>query len=100
CFHVIDSCLAAGTLIEMANGRTKPIENIHAGDQVFSPYDHTDSALAVMDTTKGTERIPMVRIEDEHGRRLLLTETHPVQVPGRGMVMSKYLKEGDVVTTK
>lgn len=100
CFHVIDSCLAAGTLIEMANGRSVPIESIHAGDQVFSPYDHADSALAVMDTTKGTERIPMIRIKDEHGRSLLLTETHPVHLPGRGMVMGKYLNVGDVVTTK
>lgn len=100
CFHVIDSCLAAGTLIEMADGRSAPIESIHDGDHVFSPYDHADSALAVMDTTKGTEPIPMVRIEDEHGRSLLLTETHPIQVPGRGMVMGKYLKQGDVVMTK
>jgi hypothetical protein len=100
CFHVIDSCLAKGTMIEMANGRSAPIETIHAGDQVFSPYDHTDSALAVMDTTKGTERIPMVHIQDERGRSLLMTETHPIEVPGRGMVMSKYLNEGDVVMTK
>lgn len=100
CFHVIDSCLAAGTMIEMADGRSAPIESIHAGAQVFSPYDHADSALAVMDVTKGTEPIPMVRIEDEHGRSLLLTETHPVQLPGRGMVAGKYLKEGDVVMTK
>jgi hypothetical protein len=100
CFHVIDSCLAAGTMIEMADGRARAIQNVHSGDKVFSPYDHADAALAVMDTTKGTEPIPMVRITDEHGKSLLLTETHPVQVPGRGMVASKYLTLGDVVMTK
>jgi hypothetical protein len=100
CFHIINSCLARGTRIEMADGRSAPIETIRSGDQVYSPFDLDDHSLAVMDTTKGVELVPMVHIEDEHGRSLLLTEAHPVVVEGRGMVMAKRLRAGDQVTTK
>jgi hypothetical protein len=95
-----NSCLAAGTKIEMASGWLLPIEEIQMGDLVYSPYDLSDFSLRVADTITGTESTPMVRIEDEHGKSLLLTEKHPVDIVGRGMVMAKYLKAGDVVTTK
>ena len=70
------------------------------GDLVSSPYDQSDFNLQVADRILGTERSPMVRIEDERGRSLLLTENHPIDVVGRGMVLAKHLKAGDKVTTK
>jgi hypothetical protein len=100
CLKITNSCLAAGTLIEMPSGGLTPIESIQSGDEVFNPYDRSDLALTVADTAKGFETVPMVRIVDEAGRSLLMTEMHPIQVANRGMVMAKYLSAGDVVTTK
>jgi len=100
CLKITNSCLAAGTLIEMPSGRPMPIESIESGDQVHNPYDRSDLALTVADTAKGYETVPMVRIGDDAGRSLLMTEMHPIHVADRGMVMAKYLSVGDVVTTK
>jgi intein/homing endonuclease len=58
------------------------------------------TSLTVADTAKGFETVPMVRIEDEKGRSLLMTEMHPIQVVERGMVTAKHLKEGDMVMTQ
>lgn len=100
CMQETNSCLAAGTAIEMADGGMRPIESIHSGDRVFSPFHQGDLSMTISDTAKGFEVVPMVRIEDEQGHNLLMTEMHPIQVVGRGMVMAKYLKTGDVVETK
>ncbi|MFT3772394.1 MAG: Hint domain-containing protein [Minicystis sp.] len=100
CIKETNSCLASGTQIEMADGAQKPIESIHDGDRVLTPNAKGDLQLTISDTAKGIETVPMVRIEDERGHSLLMTEMHPIQVVGRGMVMAKYLQTGDVVQTK
>ncbi|MFT3769005.1 MAG: hypothetical protein QM820_26490 [Minicystis sp.] len=100
CIKETNSCLASGTQIEMADGAMKPIETIHDGDRVLTPNAKGDLQLTISDTAKGIETVPMVRIEDERGHSLLMTEMHPIQVVGRGMVMAKYLQKGDVVETK
>ncbi|MBN1208989.1 MAG: hypothetical protein JXB05_29295 [Myxococcaceae bacterium] len=94
---ITNSCLAAGTEIELAAGKSATIESLKAGDQVSNPYH---PALTVMDTAVGFEKVPMVRIRSEAGRTLLMTEMHPIQVAGRGMVQAKALREGDVAMTK
>jgi len=100
CIKVTNSCLAAGTMIAMSDGTATPIEAIKSGDQVFNPHDKRDSALEVSDTAKGVELEPMVRIQDEKGRSLLMTRMHPMPVVDRGMVLAKYLKVGDKVMTE
>jgi len=100
CIVVTNSCLAAGTKIQMSNGSAVAIESIQAGDSVSNPYDSTDHALSVSDTAKGHEDVPMVRIQDAAGRNLLMTAMHPIHVIGRGMVMAKYLNAGDSVMTE
>jgi len=100
CMKMTNSCLAAGTLIDIAGGQSLPIESLKIGDSVASPFDRQDGALLVSDVAKGFEAVPMVRIEDEKGHGLLLTEMHPVPVEGRGMVLGRDLQVGDVVTTK
>lgn len=87
-------------MIEMSDGRSVPIETIKTGDLVSNHFDHDGFALTVVDTLKGIEIPPMVRIEDERGKSLLMTAKHPIDVVGRGMVMAERLKVGDVVTTK
>jgi len=94
---VTNSCLAAGTEIELAAGKTAPVEALKAGDRVLNPHQ---PSLTVMDTAIGTETVPMVRIRSEAGRSLLMTEMHPIQVMARGMVQARALKKGDVVLTK
>jgi hypothetical protein len=100
CIRETNSCLAAGTLIQLADSRSAPIESLQAGDHVFNPFEKTKTWLTVADTAKGFETVPMVRIEDEKGRSLLMTEMHPIQVMERGMVTAKHLKEGDMVMTQ
>jgi len=100
CINVTNSCLAAGTVIQLADGRGAPIESIQTGDQVFNPFEKTRTSLTVADTAKGIETVPMVRIKDEKGRSLLMTEMHPIQVVKRGMVTAKHLKAGDMVLTQ
>ncbi|MFY1830378.1 Hint domain-containing protein [Myxococcus fulvus] len=94
---VTNSCLAAGTQIELAEGSATPIESVKIGDKVNHPER---PALTVMDTAVGVETVPMVRIRSEAGHSLLMTEMHPIQVMARGMVQARFLKQGDVVLTR
>jgi hypothetical protein len=91
-----NSCLAAGTQIATADGKTRNIEDLHVGDTVANPYA---ASLTVEDTTIGTESTPMVHIVDDHGRELLMTEMHPLYVVDHGIVAAKHLRVGDEVKT-
>lgn len=94
-----NSCLAEGTMVQMAGGDEAAIESITADSRVYSPYSTASSSLQVTDTAKGYEEPPMVRIESQSGKTLLMTEMHPVHVVGKGMVAAKDLREGDRVLT-
>jgi len=94
-----NSCLAAGTEIELATGSRAPIESLRIGHVVFNPYAGSSQSLTIRDTATGTEASPMVRIRDEAGRTLLMTEMHPIATPDRGMVQARALRTGDVVMT-
>jgi intein/homing endonuclease len=91
--------MAEGSMIQMADGSLKPIEFVKIGDRIANPHHPGEKALTVMDTAKGTESVPMVRIQDRAGRSLLLTEMHPMPTVNRGMVQAKRLKVGDQVFT-
>ncbi|WP_224240233.1 Hint domain-containing protein [Hyalangium gracile] len=91
------SCLAEGTQIEMADGKTAPVESITKGTHVVT--DNAGVALNVVDTSVGIERIPMVRLEDDAGHDLLLTASHPVVTPDRGVVWAEELSAGQKVLT-
>ncbi len=100
CITVTNSCLAAGTKVQMANGKPMPIESVKVGDRVANPFIKGGKSLTVMDTAKGFEDVMMVRIEDEKGKELLLTQMHPVSTKNKGMVLAKYLEKGDTVLTQ
>lgn len=95
-----NSCLAAGTQIQLGSGRFAAIESLRIGQEIFSPYAGDHHALTITDTAKGSERSPMVRIRDEAGHTLLMTEMHPIATPDRGMVQARALRTGDVVMTR
>lgn len=94
-----NSCLAEGTQIEVGAGELAPIESLQIGHAVFNPYAAGSHALTIKDTAQGRERAPMVRIRDQAGRTLLMTEMHPIATPDRGMVQARALKTGDIVMT-
>jgi hypothetical protein len=77
-----DQCLVGGTPITMADGSTKPIEDVEEGDLVLSNYGSGDLRPArVLRTHRaaGTEGVVAVT---ESGRRLVSTPEH-VHFAGR-----------------
>jgi preprotein translocase subunit YajC len=96
--QIVYSCLAKGTKIMLADGKTANIEDIAKGSKVVA--DGSGVALSVEDVSVGIERIPMVRIEDDAGRKLLLTASHPVLTPDRGVIWAEELAVGSKVLTK
>ncbi len=94
---VLWSCLADGTLIDMADGTQRPIEKIEPGDKII-----TNAAGLVMEVEgklKGNEDVPMLRLITENGCNVLLTGGHPVVTP-KGVTLARLLKVGDAVATK
>lgn len=100
CMTMTNSCLAEGTKIQLADGSAVPIESIQAGDKTFNPFHPGTPALTVVDTAKGFENVPMVRIKDQKGRSLLMTEMHPIVTVDRGVLQARKLRVGDKVQTK
>ncbi|WP_309894442.1 Hint domain-containing protein [Archangium sp.] len=92
------SCLAKGTQVKLAGGKSAAIETIAKGSEVLT--DGSGVALGVADTSVGIERIPMVRLKDAAGHNLLLTTSHPVMTPDRGVVWAEELAVGDKVMTE
>jgi hypothetical protein len=97
--EMVNSCLAEGTKVEVAGGKEVAVEDIKIGDQTTNQY-HATGLLTVTDTAKGVELSPMIYIEDEAKRSLLMTEMHPVQTIDRGMVLAKALVVDDRVMTR
>lgn len=96
--QIVYSCLAEGTEIRMANGKTLKIEDVTKGSQVLT--NESGLALGVADVSVGIERIPMVRLQDDAGHNLLLTTSHPVLTPDRGVVWAEELSVGNKVFTE
>jgi hypothetical protein len=88
-------CFLAGTKIAMADGSTKPIENIRVGDVVLS-FDEIssqfkpDKVAAVADPTKADHHLVV-------NGSMLLTPTHPVRSKGDWVEIGN-LKIGDTLT--
>ncbi|AKJ06180.1 pretoxin HINT domain-containing protein [Archangium gephyra] len=99
CMSMTNSCLAEGTQVQLSDGRLVPIESIQIGDKIFNPFHPGAQALTVTDISKGFETVPMVRIKDQAGRDLLMTEMHPIATVDRGMVQARKLRVGDKVQT-
>ncbi|MGI0115357.1 Hint domain-containing protein [Zooshikella sp. RANM57] len=90
------SCMAKGTQITMADGSQKPIEQVMIGDQVQA----NGLIMKVEDTSIGNEVLPMIRINTNDGKSVLLTETHPVLTKNRGIIWAKEVRQGDQLMTK
>ena len=72
-----DQCLVEGTPVTMADGTTKPIEDVRAGDEVLSCYGSGDFRPArVTDVSQTTERVGRSRSRPQAGRRIVSTPEH------------------------
>jgi len=93
-----NSCLAEGTLVTLGSGKTVPVEKIAEGDKVVS--DDHGRTLTVQAIAHGYEPFPMVRIQDDRGQRVMVTETHPMLKDTGMVVAAKKLVVGDRVMTR
>jgi DNA helicase-2/ATP-dependent DNA helicase PcrA len=71
-----DQCLVAGTLITMANGTTKPIEDVRPGDEVRSCYGSAVFKPARVMRIHRSTRPGGVAIQTSSGRRIVSTAEH------------------------
>ncbi len=71
-----DQCLVAGTPVTMADGSTKPIEEIREGDLVLSSYGSGDMRPARVTRTHRTRASEGIAITTKSGRRVVSTPEH------------------------
>ena len=71
-----DQCLVEGTLITMADGSTKPIEQVDVGDEVLSSYGSGDMRAARVTDVFVSRRTDGIRIRTRGGREIVSTPEH------------------------
>ena len=86
-----DGCIAEGTLITLADGSTRPIEQFEGGETILSG---DGSPLTVRFTNDGVELDLMVEIKDDYDRLLKVTSKHPV-LTNNGPTRAHMLQVGD-----
>ncbi|MGP2734224.1 Hint domain-containing protein [Serratia bockelmannii] len=88
-------CIASGTLIEMAEGVSRKIEDIRPGNHLLS---RNGRVLKVKSRVVGVDT-SFVNVTYNNDKFVSLTPGHPVSTP-RGIVRADELKDGDKVITK
>jgi DNA helicase-2/ATP-dependent DNA helicase PcrA len=71
-----DQCVVEGTLITMADGTTKPVEQVRVGDQVLSCHGSGTFRPARVTDVNRSRRAAGVAIATASGRRLVSTPEH------------------------
>src|SRR6187200_2463244 len=71
-----DQCLVEGTPVTMADGSTKPIEEVAVGDEVLSSYGSGDLRPARVTDVFCSWRTDGIRIRTRGGRELISTPEH------------------------
>src|SRR5436309_8404851 len=66
-----DQCLIAGTLVSMADGTTKPIEDVEVGDEVLSCYGSGEFGAATVTRTHCSAPEDGIEIITASGRHLV-----------------------------
>jgi len=95
-------CFVAGTPVLMADGTTKPIEEIRPGDMVLAA-DHLDpegkpqAARVARFFNNGEKEV--VRLEFGNGEELVCTPSHRFYVCGKGWICAEKLSESDKCLT-
>ncbi|NUT56944.1 MAG: UvrD-helicase domain-containing protein [Thermoleophilia bacterium] len=71
-----DQCLVAGTMVTLADGSTKPIEQVRVGDDVLSGYGSGRFGPAAVTRVRESSRRDGVEIVTAGGRRIRSTPEH------------------------
>src|SRR5690348_1075935 len=71
-----DQCLVAGTLVTMADGTAKPIEEVRVGDEVMSGYGSGRFAPARVTHVHESRATDGIAITLRSGRRIVSTPEH------------------------
>lgn len=87
--NLLWGCVAKGTLVRMADGSDRPIENLRVGDLLMD----TQGFVRIINIIKGTENT-MWAVRTESGLELRCSEGHPI-LTDRGMVAIEKLR-GDM----
>jgi hypothetical protein len=78
-------CFVAGTLISMADGTFKAIEDIKEGDIILSVLDGTQEIIENgIRATVEVERSELYTVTLDNGNTFTITDDHPVWVEGKG----------------
>jgi hypothetical protein len=93
-----NACLAEGTKVTKADGQPVTVEQVKVGDKLLA--NGNGLALTVTTVSRGGERKPMVKLVDDQGGEVLVTETHPMVTAKRGVVQASELKAGDALLTR
>ncbi len=94
---VVSGCLAAETLITMANGSSIRIDKVPVFEKVLADKD--GKTLTIEYTTIGIETIPIFVITDDLGHKLKITAFHAVPTQNRGVRVVEELQVGDILLT-
>ena len=88
-----DQCFVAGTGITMADGSSRPIQCVQAGDLVLT-HDGPRRVQAAALSRRDAE---VHRVELSNGRVLIGTSEHPVFTKNRGWVALAALTDSDIL---
>ena len=83
-------CFAKGTLVTMADGSTKPIEELSEGDKVRT-YDFNSyrPATAAIEKLAKATHTHMVKYTFSNGKEVIATPDHPFMVRAKGWTSMK-----------
>jgi hypothetical protein len=95
----ITSCFVAGTPVRTLAGH-KPIETVHAGDQVLT-QDVTTGALSFQPILVVHHNAPgaTLRVTTSDGQTVAASTYHRFWIAGKGWSMARDLKAGDTLRT-
>ncbi|MCP3098899.1 Hint domain-containing protein [Myxococcus sp. K15C18031901] len=96
--NVLNSCMAEGTRITLPDGTRAPIETLKVGDKVRASAN--GRVLTIQDVIFGHENKPLVRLEDDQGHDVRLTEQHPVLLSSGLVVTADKVQVTDKVRTE
>ena len=104
------NCFEEGTLVVMADGTLKRIEDIHSGDMVLSCDDKTGITMAkeVLYRSMNLNEETGVTLSLPAGETITATANHPFYVKGKGIVLARdltsqmqlKLRTGDLVQAR
>jgi hypothetical protein len=96
---VFQGCFAPGTEITLADGTTRKVEAFKGDGSETILLNATGTTAKVVGTGDGVEAKPLLRITDNAGHAVVVTETHAI-VTGRGPKMAWQVRVGDTLRTR